>query len=144
MPVIAAVELDHQVAAGRGPGQPQGAHGRLRPAVDESQALDRRHAFTNQLAQANLGGTGCSERASGVYRPPDRLDYSRMRVSKDEGPESSDVIDVPVAVDIPDERALAAAHDRWVAADRAISPDRAVHSPRKQLVRPLTPRCGGI
>ncbi len=42
--VIAAVEFDDEVAPGGGPGHPQGAHGRLRAAVDEPQAFDRRHA----------------------------------------------------------------------------------------------------
>ncbi len=64
MTVVAALELDHEFAAGGGAGYPQRAHRSLRAAVDEPQPLDRRHSFTDQLREANLGRAGSSERTA--------------------------------------------------------------------------------
>ena len=50
MAMIASVELEDDVAFRDGAGDADGAHRRLRPARDEAQHLDVRHAIDNQFA----------------------------------------------------------------------------------------------
>src|SRR5665213_3726950 len=117
MTVVAAVELDNQVATGSGAGDPECAHRRLGAAVDEPETFDRRHARADQLPKPDLGRAGRPERAAGLDGGPDRLDDRGVSVAQHEWTESADVIDVAVAVRVPDERPLAPHHDRRFAAD---------------------------
>ena len=133
MSVIPAFELDDQVAAGGGARDPQGTHRRLGPAVDEPDPLDRRHSCLDQLGEADLARAGDAERASRFGCVLDRLDNTSIGVAEQEWAERADVVDVPAPGVVPDERPLATHENRWLAADRSIRSDGAVHPTWKEV-----------
>ena|SRR5438128_1137770 len=126
MSVISTLELEDEVATGRRTGDPQGAHRRLGPAVDEPDPFYRGHPPADQLGQANLAWAGYAERTAGFRRAPDRIDDGRIRVAENKRSECSHIVDVSAAGFVPDERALAPHQDWRLAADCAVSADRTV------------------
>ena len=52
------------------------------------------------------------------------VEHHGRRVAEDQRPPGADVVDVLVAVDVPDAAALAAGHERRLAADGAEGADR--------------------
>jgi len=69
----------------------------------------------------------------------DCLNDPRIRVAKHEWTERADVIDVAVAVSVPDERSLAPHHDRRFAADCPICSDWTVDSAWEELGGSVAP-----
>src|SRR5581483_8198768 len=73
----------------------------------------------------------CRSRSSEAGSSTGRADYGfndlGRRVPQNERPPRANVIDVLIAVRVPDARALAAHHERRLAAHRAEGPDRRVH-----------------
>ena len=134
VPVVVAGELDDHVAAGEAAGQADRAHRGFGAGVDQPHLLDARHGLDDQLGQLALGlGRRAEARAAASGRF-DRGDDGRMRVAEDQRPPGADVVDVAVAVDVPQIRALAALDDDRLAADAAERPRRAVHAARHELL----------
>src|SRR6267143_4046603 len=133
MSVIPTFELDDQLAAGGGARDPQSAHRRLGPAVDEPDPLDRRHSCLDQLGEADLARPRDPKRASRFGRVLDGLDNIPIGVAEQERTERTDVVDVPARGLVPDKCPLAADEDRWLASDRPISADGTVHPARKKV-----------
>ena len=118
--VVAALELHDQIAPGGGAGEPQRAHHRLGPGVDEAHHLHRGQRLDDQLRQLQLGLRRRAEGGAARRRLRHRIDDRRVRVAEDQRTERSEVVDVLVAVGVGDDRARTAGeHDR-VAADGAV------------------------
>ena len=60
--VVAAVELDHAVAAGRATGEAHRAHGRFGPGRDQAHLLAAGHPRADRLGQQDLAGRRRAER----------------------------------------------------------------------------------
>src|ERR1700680_2772437 len=60
-------------------------------------------------------------------------------MTQQQGPEGPDIVDIAVAIGVPDPGPLAADDDRGFAPDRAVGSDRAVHAPREKLLGALAP-----
>ena len=120
--VVAARELHDLRAPREGAREAERAHRRLGARADEADELDARHRVPDQPRELEL------ERARrAVARPAahgllERGDDPRVRVAEDQRPPGQDVVDVPVAVDVDEVRALAALDEERRAAD---GPERA-------------------
>ena len=100
MSVIAAFELDDEVASGRRAGQPHGRHRRLRPAVHEPHHLETRHAPPHFFGELDLGLARRAVRPAALCRLADCLEYGGVRVTEDQRPPRTDVVDVALAVGV--------------------------------------------
>ena len=135
MAVVAAGELHDQVAAGGGTGEPQRAHDRFRARRGETQPLNGGHRPPDRLTELDLQRV---RRAEGEPIPGgghDGIDDRWMTVAKDRRSPGPDVVDVAPAVDIPDVRPVAALEEQWRPVDGPECSDRAVHAPRKEVLR---------
>jgi len=100
--MVAADHFDENIFAGIGPGQAGGGHGRFGSAADKADFLDGRIGRTDPLGQFDfafgggaVGGTLCG----GLL---DSRDDRRVGMAQNHRAPGTDVIDVFVAVDIPD------------------------------------------
>ena len=133
--VVATVELQHQVAPGRGPRHPHGRHGRLGPARDEPHHVDARQRVDDAGRQLDLAFGGRAERRPLLRGGRRRGDDLRVGVSEQQRAPRADQVDVSHAVYVDDVRALAAVVEPWDATDRAERPDGRVHAARDHLTR---------
>ena len=98
--VIAAFELDDDVAAGGGAGEADGGHGGFGAGADEAHFLDGGIAGDDALGEIGLGGGGGAE-AGGVRGGAlDGFDDGREGVAEDHGAPGAEVVDVAVAVGV--------------------------------------------
>jgi hypothetical protein len=84
--VVATLELEDQIAAGEGTGEPDGGHGCLGAAIDEADYLDRRHEGDELLGQLDFfrrGRTVMRPLANGAL---DGLGHLRVGMTKDQRP----------------------------------------------------------
>ncbi len=137
--MVATLELDNQITTCCGPSDAKGAHGSLRTAVDESETLNGRHPRTDQFAKPDLSWAGGPERAARSDGYANSLNDPGVRVAKHEWTERADVIDVAVAISVPDERSLAPHHNRRFAADCPICSDWTADSAWEKLGGSLAP-----
>ncbi len=121
--VVAAGELDHAVAARRRAREPHRAHRRLGAGGDEAHHLHRRHRVDDLGGQLDLGLGRGAEGGAARERVLDRGERLGVGVTEDQRPPRLHPVDVAVAVDVLDRRALAAAHEqRLVEPHRPSSP----------------------
>ena len=98
MAVVAALELDHLVAAGVGPDQAQHSHAGFRAAVHETHHLNAGDSVDHHLSQGVLQGTRCSEAGALLDRLLQCCDHLGVGVAADCRPPAADVIDVLIAI----------------------------------------------
>jgi hypothetical protein len=133
MPVVGAGELQELGAAGRGAREADRAHRRLGARGGHAQHLDRREAPGDLVGQIDLGGGRRAVARAAARRGDDGLDDLRLRVAVDQRAPRADVVDVAVAVDVEELRALGAVDEDRVAADGAHRPHRRVDAARQSL-----------
>ena len=131
--MITAREGDHELAARRGPGDPDGTHHRLRPGRGEAQALDRGHPVADPLAELDLERAGRTEREPVAQRCGDRADDRRVGVPEDGRSPAADVVEIPVAVHVPDVRATPRGEDKRIPAYGPEGADGAVDAAREEV-----------
>ena len=136
VPVVTALELQHEVAVGGGARQTQRRHCRLGAGADEAHHLDRGHGGDDALRELRLGLGGRAEGGAARGCGAHRLDHRRVGVTEDQRAERADVVDVLVAVDIGDRRAGAGGDDHRLAAHRPVGAHGGVDAARKQAQRP--------
>ena len=124
--VIAALELDDDLAPGGGAGQANGRHGRLSAGADEAHLFDGRIAGDDAFGQVGLGCRGSAE-AGGVARGAfNGFDNRGKGVAQNHRPPGAEVVDVAVAVRVGDPGSVGALDKRWRAAHCAKRPHRRV------------------
>src|SRR5262249_6454799 len=112
--MVATFKLDDVLALGKGPRQPDGGHCRFGPGTDKADFLDGGKGCDDLLRQLGFAWCACAEAGPIAIRSLDGLDHGWMRVAKDQRSPGTDIIDVLVAVSVPDVRALAAYDVRWL------------------------------
>jgi hypothetical protein len=127
--VVAAVELDDDIAPGVAPGQPDRTHGGLGAGVDHAHHLDRRHRADHHFGQRDLEVRGRAEARAALEHAADGRDHGRVAVPEDHGPPGADVVDVAVAVGVDDDRALGSLDEQRIGAHGFAGPHRAVDPP---------------
>src|SRR6185436_1793491 len=115
--VIAAVKLHDHVAAGGGAREPYRRHRRFGAAVHEPQHLERRHPAPDFLGQLYLGLAGRAVGPAAARGVAHRLEHGRMRMTEDQRPPGADVVDIALAVDVVELRALGAGYEKRRSAD---------------------------
>ena len=114
VPVIAALKLDHIFAAGKRPRHADGGHRRFRPRADKAHFLDRGHGGDHQLRQVGFGGCRGSKTGAPLRRPLNRLHHQRMGMAENHGPPGAEVVQVAIAVGVPQVRSLGSLQEGWI------------------------------
>ena len=135
--VVAARELEDELALGGRPGHPHRAHRRLGAAVHEPDHLERRHPAPHELCELHLG---LARRA--VAPPPpgrylNRLQHCRVSVAQDERSPGADIVDVGPAIDIGEATPGRARDEKGRPAYCTERPDRRVDASGEHLSCPL-------
>ncbi len=133
VPVVPALEFDHQVATGVAAGEPHGVHGGLRARIGEA------HHVEGEALHQSLGHLGDQHRGSGVERSAsglfaDGLHHGGVGVAGEERAVAHVVVNELVAVDIPQPAAERVVGDDGVGIEEL---EVAGHSERKDLLGPL-------
>ncbi len=118
MAVIATVEFNKFVAAGKTPRQTQGAHGCFRSRVYKADYIDGWHHINDQLCQLNLQFAWCAEAHAPFSGFLHTLDHIGVGVTKNHRPPGTNIIDVFVMIDIPDAGAAGPGEETRCAANR--------------------------
>ena len=135
MPVIAALEFEYFFALRVSPREADGAHGRLRAGADHPDLIHRGKGLDDHPGHLDLGGRRGPVAGSSSGRLSDFPDHGGMRVSEDHGSPRGHVVDVAIAVDVPDLRTGGLCHKKGRRSHGAESPDRAVDTAGNQLLR---------
>src|SRR4051812_46929873 len=135
--MVSAIELDDPVAAGKRPGEPKRAHSGLGAGGNETQPLDRRHGFDNQLPESDLVLGRRAERHSVLRGVGHRLDDGRLGMAQDEWPPGAEEVDVIVTVGIVDVGSFSVGHERWGPTHGTERANWAVYAAREKLLGPL-------
>jgi hypothetical protein len=128
--MVAALELDQQVAPGKTARQPDRAHRRFSAGTDQANHFERRQHFAQQFGHLDLAGGRGTEGESLQRRRADRGDHFGMRVPKNQRPPRANVIDVTLAVYVDDARTGTGGEKARRTANRTKGPDRRVDATR--------------
>ena len=140
--VIAAFELDDDFPARGGPRQADRRHGGLGAGADEAQLFDRGIAGDDLLCQIGFGGRGRSKAGAVRSGLLDRFDHGRKSVAEDHRSPGTEVVNVAIAIGVPQIGALAALDKGRLATHGAKGADRRVDPAGKQFFCALPQRGG--
>jgi hypothetical protein len=135
--VIAAVELDDQVATRRRSRQPDGRHRGFGAAVHEPHHLERGHPLPHRLGELHLRFARRAVRPTPFGCPAYGLEHGGMGVAEDERTPRADVIDVRLAVDVGEATPGRARDEKGRSADRSKRPHRGIHPAGQDPFRPV-------
>ena len=142
--VVAALELDHLAAAGRGARQAQRVERRLAARVREEHALDRRHDLGDLLRQHDLLlGDADAHEVDRARRLGERAVDVRVGVTEHGRAEGGVEVEVALAVGVREVRASGARdHEVLEPCDRPLrAGDPAGHHGARALVECCAARC---
>ena len=128
MPVVAAGELDDELASGEAARQADGGHRRLGPGRDEAEPLDG-SATHDLLGQLDLGSGGRAVRRAAGDRLRDGGEDLGVGVPEQHRPPAADEVDVLVAVGVGEVGAAGALDEAGCAADCVERADRELTPP---------------
>jgi len=128
MAVVAALELEDFLAAGVSPGEPDCAHGRLGPGADHPDKLHGGEGARDPCGHFHLGDSRGPVARSPFGRLGDRAGNGRMGMAQDHGAPGGHVVDVPVAVLVPDPRPRGLPDEEGRRPDGTEGPHGAVHA----------------
>ena len=131
--VVAAFELDDEVAAGESAGEADGGHAGFGAGSDEAELFDGGKAACDELGEVGFGGDGGSEAGAFGCGLLDGLDDGREGVAEDHGAPGAEEVEVAVAVRVEEVGPFGVSHERRVAADGAEGADGRVDSAGKEF-----------
>ena len=134
MAVVAAAEFDNDLAASVSAGKTQGAHRRLRPAVDKTYLLNAGHHGDDLLGKLRLDAGGGTVARAKLKLLLEAFDDSRVRVANDERPPRKHIVDIAVAVNVPEVRPSRPLNEQRRAAYAAKRADRRIDAARQHLL----------
>ena len=100
--VVATGELDDFVPSGMGTGKPDSAHAGFRAGVDQTDHVDRRHGSADKTGQVHLLGHRRAETCASFRGFYQSIHHRWMGVAQHQGSPRPQIVDVFVAVGIPD------------------------------------------
>ena len=98
--MVVAGELDDHFATGEAASQADGAHGGFGTRVDQADFLDRRNGLDDQFGQLVFGLGRRSKAGTPGEGGFEGFDHLGMAVSENHRSPGTDVVDVPVAVNV--------------------------------------------
>ena len=137
MAVVAALELDQLAAAGGAARQADRTHPGLGPRAHQPHHLDRRHEADDRFGELHFALGRRTEGEAFQHGALHGLDHRRVAMPQDHRPPRADVVDVALAVGIPEVRALGALHETGGAADGAEGAHRRIHAAGNELAGPV-------
>ena len=123
MAVVAAVKFDDLVAPGEPPGKADAGHGSLGAAVDHANLFDARDPIADEGGHFHLERIRNAEADTAAGGGTDGLDDDARGVAEDGGPPGANIVDILIAIDIPNAGALGALNEKGFAADAAKGAD---------------------
>jgi len=142
--VVAALELEDEIAAAHAACETHGAHHRLRPRGDEPDHLDARDQADDPLGELDLERGRHAERRSSDSGLGGRADDLLARVAEEERAPGLHVVDVLVPIGVDDVRALAAHGEARSSAHRSERANRGVDPARDHAASTLEELGGSI
>jgi len=106
--------------------RPQRAHARFGARADQAHHLHRRHVFQNLFGQFDFALGGGAKRKAVKRGFLHRFEHGRVAVAQDHRAPGADVVDVFLAVGVPEISALGALHKAGCAAHGAEGAHRRV------------------
>ena len=157
MPVIAALELERQVAAGESAGDAKSAHRRLGAGIHQANQFHARLGSADKLGELDFAFRRRSETGADLEYSLQRVDHRLRAMAEKQRSPGTDVVDIAVPIDVDQPRSFASGDESRCSADpgrpeRASSRLRALLSgherkallsancPRQLLSRQLTDR----
>ena len=143
MAMIAAIKFDHNIAAGMGTGQTDGAHGGFSSGIDEANHIKRRQGAAKQLGQFHLqrgGGAKAGPQGGGAA---DGRHHLRMGMPQNQWPPGADHINKGVAIHISDQATLCLLHKERITPHSTTGPYRRVDAAGNRSPR-FCKKPGGI
>ena len=137
VPVVAADELDDLRALREAACKAQGAHRRLRARVDHAHELHRRICLLHEAHEVGFERRRCAVARAACGGVSQCADDGRMCVSGDERAPRQHIVDILVAVDIENVRALATRDKRRIAVDASVRAHGTVDAARHESLRLL-------
>ena len=134
MPVVAALELDDQVAARDAARQPDRRHRRLGARGHETDRLDARHRIDDACGELHLALGRHAERGAAPRCLGSGRDDRGVRVAEQQGAPGLHEVDVAGALHVLDPRAFAACREHRRAADRTERAHRRVDAAGDHLL----------
>ena len=125
--VVAAFELHDQAPASEAPRQADRRHGGFGARGHEPHEFERGHEAAEQFREFHLGFGRCAERQRARGGRLRRFDHRGMRVPGEHRPPGADIVDIALAVRVPQVRPRGALEERRRAADGAKCAYRRVH-----------------
>ena len=126
--VVATFKLDNLRASCKTPRYADGTHRRLSARTDQSHHLHRRHQLDKQTSHLKLGLGWRAKRQPALGHLLHGFDDLWMRMARNHWPPRPDVIDVNIAVDIPNLCAAPALDEGRRAAHRAVRAHRRIYA----------------
>ncbi len=128
VPMIVAGEFDDDVAARVAACQPNRTHRRFRPRVNQANLFDGRHKLDDQFGNLVFGPGGRAKTSASSHGGQNRVDDRRMSVPQNHRPPGTDVVEIPIAIDIDQPGPFAPfKHDR-LATNRSERASRTIHT----------------
>jgi hypothetical protein len=142
--VVAAVELEDQVAPRERARHPDRAHRGLGAARHEAEHRQVRHPRDDHLREVDLEPGGHAEARAAPHRGVERVDHDARRVAEHERPPREHEVEVGAAVRVVQVGALAAHGDERLAADAAERAHRRVDAAGEEVARARHDLGGGV
>src|SRR5215831_11046752 len=117
MAVVTAIEFDNLVAFGESARETNGGHGRFGARIAHAYFLDARHERTNQLRHRDFEWIGNPKTRAVLGGVLDRLDDFRMRMAEDRRAPGSDVVNIIIAINVPNVRSFGFVDEKWLPSD---------------------------
>ena len=114
--VVAALELDDEVAAGESAGEADGGHAGFGAGGDEAELLDGGKAVGDEFREIGFGGDGGSEAGALGGGLLDGFDDGRKGMAKDHRPPGAEEVEVAVAIFVVEVCAFGVGEEGWVSA----------------------------
>jgi len=130
MSVVAAFEFNNLFSLRVPPRQTNGRHRRFSAGIAHANFLNTGHEGADEFGHRHLQGIRYSKTDPVVGGLLDSLDYFWMGVTEDGGAPGADVIQVFIAICVPNAGAFDLVHKKWLTADCPEGANRRVHTPR--------------
>src|ERR1700733_4903519 len=108
MAVVTAFKLDDVFAIREGTGEANGAHGGFGAGADEAHFFDGGVSGEDEFGEVAFGLGGRAEAGAVCRRFLDGFDDGRKGVAEDHGAPGAEVVDVAVAISVPEPGPFAA------------------------------------
>ena len=135
MTMVATVKFDDLVSSSKASSHSYGTHTCLCSRVAHTHFVHTGKQFLDQLRHSRFIRIWNPKTGSPFRSRLDRLNNSRMGMPKDGWPPGTDVINVIVAIHIPNVGAFCTIHKEWFPPNGSESPDGRIDSSRNMFQR---------